>query len=115
MLSVTEQWLMFASAWPYLAVAAYDGWLHEKARRVPFVEQCAHATIACSLAVLFWALFAQQPQIAVPALGVYAVAAAIDEIRFHGMLARHERMLHFVGYACFTGFALVAYSLGAFA
>jgi hypothetical protein len=107
-------WWIFASFCPYLAVAAYDGWLHEKARRVPFAEQCFHATIALSLPVLLWALYAQRPRLALAALGVFSVAAFVDEFRFHGPLAWRERRLHFIGYACFACFAVVAWRLGGF-
>jgi hypothetical protein len=109
-----DRWWMLAGFGPYLAVALYDGWLHEKARRVPFAEQCFHAAIAVSLCVLWWALHAERPQAAIAALAAFAVAASVDEFRFHGALSRHERRLHFLGYACFAGFAVVVYRLGGF-
>lgn len=109
-----DRWVIFASFVPYLAVAGYDGWLHEKARRVPFVEQCFHAAAALSLPALLWALYAGKTGLAIAALSVFAIAALIDEVRFHGPLAQHERRLHFLGYACFAGFAFAAWRLGGF-
>lgn len=109
-----ERWVIFASFTPYLAIAAYDGWLHEKARRVPFAEQCFHAAAALSLPVMLWGIYAGRAALAVAALAVFTVAALIDELRFHGPLPRHERRLHFIGYACFALFAATALMLGAF-
>jgi hypothetical protein len=110
-----DRWLMFAAFGPYLAVALYDGWLHEKARQVPIVEQCFHATIAVSVCTLLWALHGGRSQIAIAALAVFGFAAFVDEFRFHRMLAQRERRLHVVGYACFAAFVVVAYRLGGFA
>ena len=110
-----DRWMILVSFCPYLAVAGYDGWLHEKARRVPFAEQCFHALAALSLPVLLWGLYAQKPGLALAGLIFFAIAASIDEVRFHGPLGRHERRLHFLGYACFAGFAAVAWRLGGFA
>ncbi|MFM5916575.1 MAG: hypothetical protein ACKOOL_03465 [Novosphingobium sp.] len=109
-----DRWLIFASFAPYLSVAAYDGWLHEKARRVPFAEQCFHAAAALSLPVLLWALLTGRTSFAIAALAVFALAALIDELRFHGPLPHHERRLHFLGYVCFAGFAVITWQRGGF-
>jgi hypothetical protein len=109
-----DRWVIFASFAPYLAVAAYDGWLHEKARRVPFAEQCFHAAAALSLPVLLWALYAGKHELAIASVAVFAVAASIDEVRFHGLLPQHERRLHFLGYVFFAWFAVAAWLRGGF-
>ena len=111
---IADRWIIFASFTPYFAVAAYDGWLHEKARKVPISEQCFHATAALSLPVLLWGLYAGRSAVALAGLTIFALAALIDEVRFHGPLAQHERRLHFIGYVCFAGFAATAWRLGGF-
>lgn len=114
MLSLGEKSLLLLSFLPYLAVAGYDGWLHEKARRVPIIEQCFHAAIAVSVTALLWAVFTGRPTVATLALAVFALAAAVDEFGFHGMLVQHERRLHYLGYACFALFVATAYAMGRF-
>lgn len=109
-----DKWAIFASFTPYFAVAAYDGWLHEKARQVPFPEQCFHAAAALSLPVMLWAIWAGRSALALSALAVFALAAVIDELRFHGPLPQRERRLHFLGYAFFALFAATAWRFGAF-
>ena len=110
----SEKWGMFASFSPYLALAAYDGWLHEKARRVPFAEQIFHAIAALSLPMLLWGLYAGRTRFAAVALAVFACAACVDELRFHKPLDRHERRLHFCAYAFFGFFVAVSWRLGGF-
>ena len=113
MLSTPHKGILFASLLPYLALSAYDGWLHEKARRVPRMEQVLHATLALSAATLIYALFFDRPWLAVPALAVFVPAACADEFGFHGLLEQRERRLHHVAYASFAAFVLVASWLGA--
>ena len=113
MLSLPQKGLLFASLVPYLALSAYDGWLHEKARRVPRVEQLLHAALALSAIAIIAGLFTHRAWLAVPALAVFAPAAIADEWGFHGPLERRERRLHHVAYASFAGFLLVAAWLGA--
>lgn len=113
MLSTSQKGLLLASLLPYLALSAYDGWLHEKARRVPRIEQLLHAALALSAAALIFGLFAGRAWLALPALAVFVPAACADELGFHGMLESRERRLHHVAYASFAGFVLVAAWLGA--
>ena len=108
----TDKIMLAAALCPYLGLALYDGWLHEKARRVPMPEQVFHATIALSLSALLFGLFTDRPLVARLALAVFVVAALIDEFRFHGPLAQFERRLHFLAYTCFAGFIGVAIWLG---
>src|SRR5688572_27685530 len=106
--------LILAAAFaPYLALAAYDGWLHEKARRVPKLEQALHATIFVAVVALLTALFRGPAWLAWPALALFALAGAADEFGFHAPLERRERRLHHAAYACFAGFVGVALATGA--
>ena len=114
MLDTTQKGILLASLVPYLALSAYDGWLHEKARRVPRAEQVLHALLALSAIALIFGLFSGRAWLAWPGLAVYVPAAIADEAAFHGMLERRERKLHHVAYACFAGFVAVAFALGAF-
>lgn len=109
-----EKWGMLASFSPYSALAAYDGWLHKKARRVPLAEQAFHAIAALSLLILLCGLYAGRTQIATVALVSFACAACVDEVRFHKPLDRRERRLHFWAYACFAFFVAVSWRLGGF-
>jgi hypothetical protein len=93
---------------PYLLIAGYDGWLHEKARKVPMAEQVSHAIMAVCVAVLVWSVFFDHPQVITPVLIVFAITALTDELGFHGQLHRHEKYLHYFGYASFAGFAAFA-------
>jgi hypothetical protein len=113
MLSVAQKGILFASLVPYLALSAYDGWLHERARRVPLKEQVLHALLALSAIALITGLFTARPWLAWPGLAVFVPAAIADEAGFHGMLERRERRLHHVAYACFAAFVGVAAWLGA--
>jgi hypothetical protein len=113
MLGISQKGLLFASLLPYLALSAYDGWLHEKARKVPRAEQALHATLFVSAAALIFGVFTARPWFALVGLVGFAPAACADEFGFHGMLERRERRLHHVAYACFAGFVAVAAGLGA--
>ena len=104
---------MMAALAPYLALAAWDGWLHEKARQVPTVEKLLHAILAVAGVVLVSALFLGRPGFALAGLAVFVVASAIDEFGFHALLALRERRLHFAAYACFAGFIGVSVWRGA--
>jgi len=111
--SAGHKLLLVLSLLPYLALAAYDGWLHEKARRVPRFEQALHGLLFVSAASIIIGVFTGRSLLAMIAMGVFAVAAAADELGFHGPLDRRERRLHHVAYASFAGFLGVAFWLGA--
>jgi hypothetical protein len=113
MLTLTQKLLMMLSLAPYLGLSAYDGWLHEKARRVPRFEQGLHGVLAVSAIASIYGLFAVRPWLALPGLAVFAIAACADEFGWHGMLEPRERRLHHVAYACFAGFVGVAAWVGA--
>lgn len=115
MLTAADQRWMAAALVPYLALAGYDGWLHEKARQVPRVEKILHALLAVAGVVMVCALFKDRPDVATIALAVFAAATVWDEAGFHGPLAARERRLHFAAYACLSGFLGVAAWRGALA
>jgi hypothetical protein len=115
MLDTAQKGILAASLVPYLALSAYDGWLHEKARRVPRFEQVLHGLLAISATALVFGLFTARPWLAWPGLAVFVPAALADELGWHGALEHRERRLHHVAYASFAGFVAVAYALGAFA
>lgn len=98
---------------PYLALASYDGWLHEKARRVPKPEQALHALLFISVLVLMLGLFRQQAPLFWAALAVFTLAGCADEFGFHGQLHARERRLHHWAYASFAGFLGVVALAGA--
>lgn len=89
---------------PYAGLAGYDGWLHERARKVPRVEQALHAALAVSLLAFLTGAFRARPMLALPALGVFLTALAWDEFGFHGHLDSHERRVHFAAFAMFCVF-----------
>ena len=109
-----DRLLLIAAFSPYVGVALYDGWLHEKARRVPRLEQALHALAFAAVSTLWWALWMHRAGWALAALIVFACTAGFDEFGYHGPLDRHERRIHAVAYLCFAGFAAVAWRLGGF-
>lgn len=113
MVSSGHTLLLVLSLLPYLALAAWDGWLHEKARRVPRVEQALHGLLFMSAACIIFGVFSGRSLLALVAIAVFALAAAADELGFHGPLEQRERRLHHVAYASFAGFLGVAFWIGA--
>jgi|CXWL01.1.fsa_nt_gi hypothetical protein len=113
MLSPGEKQLLVLCLLPYLGLAAYDGWLHEKARRVPRIEQGLHGVLFVSAVSIIVGIFTARPWLALPAIAVFAAAACADEFGFHAPLEQRERRLHHVAYASFAGFLSVAFWLGA--
>ena len=113
MLDAGQKKTLLLSMLPYLSLALYDSWLHERARRVPMAEQMFHGMLLLSLLALIAGLFLDHPRLVLPAAIVFGFAAFGDEIGFHGTLAPRERRLHFAAYTCFAGFIAVAIWLGA--
>lgn len=113
MLSLSPPLILTLSLLPYLGLAAYDGWLHEKARRVPRIEQGLHALIAIAVVTAVGAIFLHRAPLAWSALAVFLLAEIADEVGFHALLSRRERRVHFAAYACFAGFVATALWLGA--
>jgi len=92
---------------PYAALAGFDGWLHEKARRVPPTEQVLHAISALSLVGFVVLVFRASDAAAMAMLVVYGVSASLDEFGFHAHLDRRERRVHFASYAAMALFIAV--------
>jgi hypothetical protein len=113
MLGTSDKYIMVIALAPYLTLAAYDGWLHEKARQVPAIEKLLHAALAISGVALVAALFSGNSNVAWSCLAVFVVVGGIDEFGFHGPLSSHERRLHCAAYACFAAFIGVALWRGA--
>lgn len=91
---------------PYLGFVAIDAWMHEKARRVPMVEQCLHAGIALGVGAFFVAAFLGADTLAGILLLLSLPLMAADEIGFHGHLSKRERLVHLA-----EGLSLIAFVL----
>ena len=94
--ALANKWVLLAAI-PYAAIAAYDFRIHDKDRRVPPVERTCHAVVISSVLLFLFLAATGYNVLAVVVLGVLLVAAAFDEVVFHGDLDAHERRLHFVG------------------
>lgn len=93
---------------PYALLSGYDAlFLHERARRVPRVEQALHAGLAVSLLVFLYGVFAQHTIVAVAALGVLLVLLAADELGFHRLLPPFERRIHAAAALSLFGFVVI--------
>ena len=99
----TRVLLLGAALAPYLALVTVDAWMHEKARRVPRIEQLFHLAAALLFAGFVTAVFLDSAA-ALPVLAAYVVCAAVDEFGFHRHLSASERRVHFVSYAALALF-----------
>ena len=113
MLDAGQKQTLFFSLVPYVSVALYDSWLHERSRQVPLAEQGFHAATSLALGVLMFGLFFDHPALLIPAIAGFGLTSCIDELGFHGGLPWRERRLHFVAYTCFAGFVAIAAKIGA--
>jgi hypothetical protein len=91
---------------PYAALAGYDGWLHEKARVVPRIEQALHAGLALSLIAFVTLVVRAQSNAAFIALGVFAILLLADEFGYHAPLESRERRIHWLADAALAGFVV---------
>lgn len=98
-------WLALAFL-PYFSLAAYDGWLHEKARVVPRVEQWLHAGLFVFLVAFIVFVARASTPAALTAFAIFAVILLIDELGYHAQLARHERRIHWLADAALGGFVV---------
>ena len=112
MLSVEHTVLLTVGFLPYLALGLYDSWMHGTARRVPVLEKILHALVGLSLTAL-WIGLLRHPGWVIPALTVFIVVGAWDELGYHGHLAPRERRVHHFAYGCFAGFIALAWAIGA--
>jgi hypothetical protein len=99
-------WLCLALL-PYAALAGFDGFLHERSRRVPKLEQWLHAGSAISIVVFIVAVFRAQTMLAIVAFCIFAPIAATDEFGYHAQLAARERYVHFASYVALCIFACI--------
>ncbi len=102
-------WFAGASFLPYFSLALYDGWMHEKARKVPRIEQALHAVLAISLCSFVLALIFNWPFVFKFALSSFVLASIADEFGFHRYISKRERRVHFAAWAALAFFVLVAY------
>lgn len=104
---MTPNWLLLMSLTPYLAVMAYDIWLHANHRKVPPKEQRVHHISVALLSVF----------VITSVIGLNRIAAIVfictipvmlyDEVMFHKMLSKHERAVHSIAGLCLLGFIAV--------
>ena len=100
------QTILIAALTPYLCVSLYDGYLHDRARRVPFSEQIAHGLLAFSMGLFLFGVFRQHNMIAAVSLSVFICVYAIDEFVFHPGIARHERIVHMIAMTALAAFVV---------
>jgi hypothetical protein len=98
-------WLIVALA-PYLAIAAADAWMHERARKVPMREQWVHAGLAATLTVFLAAVFTARAAWAAGALAAFVLLVCIDEVGFHRGIAVLERRVHMASWLALAGFVV---------
>ena len=91
--------LLCAALAPYVALVGIDAWMHERARRVPRLEQVLHYGAALLFLGFVIAVFRDSTRLALGLFAAFALIAAWDELGFHGHLDARERRVHFVSYA----------------
>lgn len=79
---------------PYLGFVAVDVWMHEKARRVPRVEQWLHGGIIVAIGTFIILAFLGADIAAGILLLLSLPLMAVDEIGFHAHLSRREKLVH---------------------
>jgi hypothetical protein len=99
--------VLFAALAPYLSLALYDGYLHDRARHVPKTEQYAHAALGMSIALFLYGAFSQHVFMATTFLTIFLATYSIDEFVFHRGIARHERMIHAAAMSALAFFVVV--------
>jgi len=100
-----QQLLLSAGLLPYGTLLLVDAWMHEKARRVPRQEQWVHAALFVSLAVFLIAVFLGRTATASAGLGLVVPLLIVDELCFHGHLARSEKAVHYLADLALAAFA----------
>jgi hypothetical protein len=97
---------------PYLTLALVDAWMHDRARRVPRVEQGLHAGLALAITAFLIAAFANLRITAVLALAAFLALLVCDELGFHRGISSRERRVHVASWLALVGFIVVWYLLG---
>jgi hypothetical protein len=83
---------------PYLGTAGIDTWMHERARKVPIVEQGLHAALAVAFTAFALFVFLRRELPAVASLAAFLACLIIDERGFHRELAAKERRVHVISW-----------------
>jgi hypothetical protein len=96
--------LLGAALVPYVALVGVDTWMHERARRVPRLEQVLHYGAGTLFLAFVIAVFRDATGFALVLLPLFVAVAAWDELGFHRMLDARERRVHFVSYAALALF-----------
>jgi len=104
MTTATRMLLLGAALTPYVALAGIDAWMHERARRVPRLEQVLHYAAGLLFVGFVVAVFRDASRLALALFVSFAVIAAWDELGFHRSLEARERRVHFVAYAALALF-----------
>lgn len=104
MTSATRMLLLGAALAPYVALVGFDTWMHERARRVPRLEQILHYAAGALFLGFVVAVFRDAGAIAPALLACFAAVAAWDELGFHRALDARERRVHFASYAALALF-----------
>lgn len=110
MVSATRMLLLGVALAPYVALIGVDAWMHERARRVPRLEQFLHYTAAILFVAFVVAVFRGAPGIAAILLVVFVLVTAWDELGYHRQLDVRERRVHFASHAALALF-LAAWAL----
>jgi hypothetical protein len=84
---------------PYLGTAGIDTWMHERARKVPLLEQGFHAALAVTFAAFAICVFLRRNVPAIAWLAAFVLCLACDELGYHRVLAANERRVHVISWA----------------
>jgi hypothetical protein len=84
---------------PYLGTAGVDAWMHERARKVPLLEQAFHAALAVTFTLFAIYAFLGRNVPALAWLAAFLVCLVFDELGYHRELAASERRVHVISWA----------------
>ncbi len=99
--------ILSISLLPYLGLVGADALMHARDRRVPMVEQFAHAGLGFCISIFLYAAFKGLTWIALPALAIFIVFLCVDEIGFHKQVDRRERLTHWASWVALALFVAV--------
>ena len=84
---------------PYLGTAGIDAWMHERARKVPRLEQAFHAALAITFTLFAIYAFLRRNVPAMAWFAAFAACLVFDELGYHRGLAASERRVHVISWA----------------
>jgi hypothetical protein len=84
---------------PYLGTAGIDAWMHERARKVPRLEQVLHAALAITFTAFAVYIFLRRNVPAIAWLAAFVLCLVFDELGYHRGLAANERRVHVISWA----------------